>query len=75
MLAGGLPSPSYFPFEDISATTLGSGTYSGKEEGVGSWLLSLVGLEQTKKREGRITIPKFVDDPSAIQLATALQYG
>ncbi|KAI5480676.1 hypothetical protein MNV49_007603 [Pseudohyphozyma bogoriensis] len=75
MLAGGLPSPAYFPFETLSANVLPPQTFipaANSSSGLG-WLWNLL-APSTKK----IEVPKYAadpKDPNAIQLAVALQYG
>lgn len=91
MLAGGLPSPEYFPFDSISAKTLAADSYSTSVASSGratygpssssaqsslSWLWNLLGMASPKLED--ITVPKYPragSPPDAVQLATALQYG
>ncbi|KDN51005.1 hypothetical protein RSAG8_00634, partial [Rhizoctonia solani AG-8 WAC10335] len=74
-LAGGVPHPSLFPYETMSANVLPPTAFSvGGSDGVLSWLWSTL----NKKSKTQITIPKYADPkdgPSAIQLSTALQYS
>ncbi|KAI0355373.1 PLP-dependent transferase [Trametes cingulata] len=77
-LAGGMPSPDYFPFAGISGDALVSESFSvskAQPESSGlSWLWKLFGAR--KEKTTTITIPKFTDHPAEqVNLATALQYG
>lgn len=69
--AGGLPSPDYFPFEEISAQVLLPNTFKTTSVSSLSWLWTLFGRTNT------ITIPKYVPNATltTIQLSTSLQYG
>ncbi|KAJ6599100.1 pyridoxal phosphate-dependent transferase [Mycena vulgaris] len=75
-LAGGLPSPAYFPFSDISANVLVSNSFPVEPaQGTSSfsWLWKLLGAD--KEKTTSITVPKYPVRPEDINLATALQYG
>jgi len=76
-MAGGLPHESYFPFEEISAQTALSDSFSltPEEKSAFSWLWNIFGTGAKKTKE--ITIPKRAagGDLQSVQLATALQYG
>lgn len=78
-LAGGLPDPSYFPFETIGGSLLATDTFKTeegpeKEQSTSSWFSWLSG---GKAKTQAIAVPKFAPHPVAdtLQLATALQYG
>ncbi|KAJ1308692.1 hypothetical protein OPQ81_004383 [Rhizoctonia solani] len=75
-LAGGIPHPSLFPYETMSAEVLPPTAFSvGDSGGILPWLWSAF---KNKKSKTQITIPKYAnpeDGPSAIQLSTALQYS
>ncbi|KAJ6262254.1 Aromatic amino acid aminotransferase [Drechslerella dactyloides] len=72
-LAGGLPAPSYFPFDTLSASVASSDRFA---ESMNASLLSML---KSSKRTRHITVPKF--DPPAgdpltdVYLASALQYS
>lgn len=79
-MAGGIPSPEYFPFETVSAdiltpdhVALDSPRTPKKVSGPGllSWLF---GAKKTETE--KISIPKYVPDAKItdLQLATSLQY-
>ena len=74
-MAGGIPSPEYFPFETLSATVLAVDTLPldppRKPSNKKSLLQWLFGPKTTS-----FTVPKYVPggDASTIQLATSLQY-
>ncbi|PPQ63863.1 hypothetical protein CVT24_009489 [Panaeolus cyanescens] len=72
-LAGGLPSPEYFPFETLRADGLPSDTLAAKPKSGLSWLWNL--FSSSNSTTLPITIPKYTSDPASINLATALQYG
>ncbi|KAJ7700049.1 pyridoxal phosphate-dependent transferase [Mycena rosella] len=76
-LAGGLPSPAYFPYSDISANVLVSNSFPVEPtQGSSSfsWLWKLFGADKLEKTTS-VTIPKYPLRPEDINLATALQYG
>lgn len=75
MLAGGLPSPNYFPFENISAQVLVPNSFKTVESSPASWLWGL--LTGSRPTTTSITVPKYVENATLndIQLSTALQYG
>ncbi|KAK9900469.1 PLP-dependent transferase [Cystobasidium minutum MCA 4210] len=83
-LAGGLPDPSYFPLESLSATLLSTETFSTSSQpeerkkhkaarSPAGWIASLFSKPQTKQ----VTVPKFAKEPTkeTLQLSGALQYG
>ncbi|KAF8524564.1 PLP-dependent transferase [Hysterangium stoloniferum] len=75
MMAGGLPSPDYFPIANIHVDALVPNSYSRKgstEASFFGWFWSMFG--KTEKTE-RYTIPKFGAHDGDIDLAKALQYG
>ncbi|KAI0329543.1 PLP-dependent transferase [Cubamyces sp. BRFM 1775] len=77
-LAGGTPSPDYFPFAAISGDALVPESFSvtnSQSESSLSWLWKIFGGAR-KEKTNTITIPKFTDHPQEeVNLATALQYG
>jgi aromatic amino acid aminotransferase I len=74
-MAGGIPSPDFFPFETLSAQILTVDALpldqprTPKKPGLFDWLWAKVPTVS-------ITIPKYVPnaEPTTIQLATSLQY-
>ncbi|KAJ6539317.1 pyridoxal phosphate-dependent transferase, partial [Mycena capillaripes] len=75
-LAGGLPSPDYFPFSDISANVLVANSFPAEREQESSsfsWLWKLLGAG--KEKTTPVTVPKYPVRPEDLNLATALQYG
>ncbi|KAJ7283688.1 pyridoxal phosphate-dependent transferase [Mycena rebaudengoi] len=75
-LAGGLPSPAYFPFTSISADVLVSNSFPlapPQESSSFSWLWKLLG--GNKEKTTSVSVPKYSVKPGDINLATALQYG
>lgn len=81
MLAGGLPSPAYFPYESISAEVLAPNAYKAtpsKRSIKGLWsTLFKSNDDPVEKKTAAITINKYEkgDPVSTIQLSTALQYS
>ncbi|KAI0650413.1 PLP-dependent transferase [Trametes meyenii] len=76
-LAGGTPSPDYFPFAAISGDALVPESFAvsaNHSESSLSWLWKLFG-GSSKEKTSPITIPKFTERPEDVNLATALQYG
>jgi aromatic amino acid aminotransferase I / 2-aminoadipate transaminase len=80
-MAGGLPTPEYFPFDSISAEALKpeafqtSASGNSSSNGLFTWLRRLFGVSP---ETSHMEIPKYVSDPtdpSAVQLSVALQYG
>jgi len=78
-LAGGLPDPSYFPINSLSASLLSPETYASDEYSSldpkqAGWLASW--FKGTSKNK-QITVPKYVKNPTkdSIGLSNALQYG
>ncbi|KAG2348855.1 PLP-dependent transferase [Suillus weaverae] len=78
-LAGGLPSPAYFPVSDISANVLVPESFalSPTESSTSlSWLWKLFGSHNaTKEKTQAVTVPKYPAVKGDINLATSLQYG
>lgn len=78
-LAGGLPSPAYFPVSDISANVLVPESFglSPTEASTSlSWLWKLFSNHNANKdKTHSVTIPKYPAVEGDINLATALQYG
>ncbi|KAG9083456.1 hypothetical protein FS749_006017, partial [Ceratobasidium sp. UAMH 11750] len=76
-LAGGIPYPSLFPYEEISAITLKPNAYpldASNDNGPLAWLWSLF---NSSKSGTQLKIPKYAGPDSGadpIQLSTALQY-
>ncbi|KAJ7507762.1 pyridoxal phosphate-dependent transferase [Mycena galericulata] len=76
ILAGGLPSPAYFPVADISANVLVSNSFPlgpTQESSSFAWFWRLFGAD--KEKTVPVTIPKYPVNPEDLNLATALQYG
>ncbi|KAF7332154.1 Aminotran-1-2 domain-containing protein [Mycena kentingensis (nom. inval.)] len=82
-LAGGLPSPAYFPFADLSSNILVADSFPltvnnagspDHDESAFSWLWKLFGSDEGKEKTTPVTVPKY-SLPQQINLATALQYG
>jgi hypothetical protein len=61
MLAGGLPSPAYFPFESLSAEVLQPSTYRTTTKDKSGWWSSL--FSGTETLTSKITIPKYATGP------------
>ncbi|KAF8192568.1 pyridoxal phosphate-dependent transferase [Pholiota molesta] len=77
-LAGGLPHPSYFPFDEVKANALVSNTFSAdasssQPKGSLSWIWNL--FSGSKDNIMPISIPKYPETPDDVNLAVALQYG
>ncbi|KAF8709556.1 Cyclophilin-like protein, partial [Rhizoctonia solani] len=72
----GLPHPSLFPYETMSADVLPPSAFSvGGSDGLLSWIMSAF---RNRRATTQITIPKYAnpkDGPNEIQLSTALQYS
>ncbi|KAG8701459.1 hypothetical protein FRC09_005355 [Ceratobasidium sp. 395] len=79
-VAGGVPHPSLFPYEEISAITLKPNAFSlndssSNDTGRFAWLWNLFSSDKSKTQ---LSIPKYADPGSGanpIQLSTALQYS
>ena len=70
----GMPDPSYFPFESISADVLAPNAFprtKPSQSSLFSWFWNIFGTS-TEKTD-RFTVPKF-GQPGDIDLATTLQY-
>ncbi|OJA14663.1 hypothetical protein AZE42_02405 [Rhizopogon vesiculosus] len=78
-LAGGLPSPAYFPVSDVSANVLipDSFALAPTESSTSfSWLWKLFGGHRsTSEKTQGVTIPKYSANDGDIDLARSLQYG
>ncbi|QRV87930.1 aminotransferase class I and II protein [Ceratobasidium sp. AG-Ba] len=79
-IAGGMPHPSLFPYDEISAVTLKPDTYplDGSRLDNKSSLSWLWSLFKSSKSKTQLHIPKYADSGSGadpIQLSTALQYS
>ncbi|RXW11690.1 hypothetical protein EST38_g14165 [Candolleomyces aberdarensis] len=73
-LAGGLPSPDYFPFSSVGADILlptSFPTQAGTSNGAFSWLWNLFSSGQTDS----ISIPRYASKPGDLDLASILQYN
>ena len=69
----GLPSPEYFPFENIGANVLAPDSFShATSKGPLSWFWDLFSSKATTIP---ISVPKYPENPEDVNLATALQYG
>ncbi|KAF3916015.1 hypothetical protein AA313_de0210396 [Arthrobotrys entomopaga] len=71
-LAGGMPHPSFFPFDTISASTLSSDSFT---DSMNSKLLSM--FKSIRGSTQHLNIPKYSTTPQSddVCLAKALQYG
>jgi aromatic amino acid aminotransferase I len=71
-LAGGLPSPAYFPFSDISANVLLSNSFpvepTQQASSSFSWLWKLLGAD--KEKTTSVSVPKYPVRPEDMSLAT-----
>lgn len=77
LLAGGLPSPDYFPFDSVSAEVLVPNSFKTvTSPSTLSWLWDTV-TAAVKVRTTRIEVKKYEKNPgpTTIQLSTALQYS
>lgn len=79
-LAGGLPDPSYFPFETVGGNLLSTETFStdeGTEKQESSSWFSWLSGSSSKPKSAPVGVPKFASHPlpNTLQLSTALQYG
>ncbi|KAA1477299.1 PLP-dependent transferase [Dentipellis sp. KUC8613] len=81
-LAGGMPSPAYFPFASVSADALVSDSFplsapdADSRTGALAWLWRLFGTSDKGESTTRIAIPKApAAGDDGLNLATALQYG
>ncbi|KAF8974320.1 pyridoxal phosphate-dependent transferase [Flammula alnicola] len=76
-LAGGLPHPSYFPFDNVKADALVFDSFSAsaapQSKGTLSWIWNL--FSSSKDSTIPISIPKYPENPEDVNLAVALQYG
>lgn len=76
-LAGGTPSPVYFPFDNLKADALVCDSFSTtartQNKGALSWLWDL--FSNTQVSTTPISIPKYAENPNEIDLAVSLQYG
>ncbi|TFY78193.1 hypothetical protein EWM64_g5817 [Hericium alpestre] len=81
VLAGGLPSPDYFPFHRISADALEHDSFPLTEPAASgssafSWLWRLFGASGKAERTSRIHVPKAPSEGDCgLNLSIALQYG
>lgn len=74
-LAGGLPSPEYFPFASITADALVPDAYSWTPDNRSplAWIWNL--FSATREKTTQVSIPKYPNKPEDLNLATALQYS
>ena len=78
-LAGGMPSPDYFPFASIGGESLVPDSYSvspnGSSESSVSWFWRL--FSSKTERTEHLSIPKYATGPPTdmVSLEVALQYG
>ncbi|KIJ20218.1 hypothetical protein PAXINDRAFT_166331 [Paxillus involutus ATCC 200175] len=68
-LAGGLPSPAYFPVADITVNALIPESFALVPAP------HLFGTNDAKERTSSVTIPKYPTLPSDVNLAACLQYS
>ncbi|KAJ7276368.1 pyridoxal phosphate-dependent transferase [Mycena haematopus] len=72
-LAGGLPSPDYFPFSDVSSNILVANSFPierDQDSSSFSWLWKLLG--GGKEKTTQVTVPKYPAHPGDINLATVI---
>lgn len=74
-LAGGLPSPAYFPFDSLSGEIQASDALPATPSRPTSTLSWLWSYLSSKKADTTISIPKYPAHPGDINLATTLQYS
>jgi len=78
-LAGGLPSPAYFPVSDISANVLVPDSFAlapTESSTSFSWLWKLFGgNSSTNEKTQGVSIPKYPANAGDINLAVSLQYA
>ncbi|KAF9247270.1 pyridoxal phosphate-dependent transferase [Melanogaster broomeanus] len=78
-LAGGLPSPAYFPLADITVNALIPDSFdlvpAQRAPSSLSWFWKLFGAGTAKERTSSITIPKYPAAQGDVNLETSLQYG
>ncbi|KAF9058171.1 pyridoxal phosphate-dependent transferase [Panaeolus papilionaceus] len=73
-LAGGLPSPEYFPFDALRGDGLPANALSSRSRDSNlSWIWNLFSAPSTTTL--LLTVPKYPNNPGDINLASALQYG
>jgi len=82
MLAGGMPSPEYFPFHELSAEVLVPNSFPIEAPALTSapaetsWFWRLFGGNAQKEvQTTHISVAKYPADRLTVNLATALQYG
>ncbi|KAG9219324.1 hypothetical protein CCMSSC00406_0001734 [Pleurotus cornucopiae] len=78
-MAGGLPSPAYFPFSELSAEGLVPDSFplssTTSSSSAFSWLFKLFQSSRTQEKTTHLTIPKYPVNPNDLNLAVSLQYG
>ncbi|KAL4255461.1 Class-I pyridoxal-phosphate-dependent aminotransferase-like protein, partial [Pleurotus pulmonarius] len=78
-MAGGLPSPAYFPFSELSAEGLVPDSFplspTTSSPSAFSWLFKLFQTSKTQERTTHLSIPKYPAGPDDLNLAVSLQYG
>ncbi|KAF5364252.1 hypothetical protein D9756_000658 [Leucocoprinus leucothites] len=77
VLAGGLPHPDLFPFEEISANVYSPDIFplrSSKKSSFPSWIVNLFSRKGSNGW-AKLKIRKYPKDPGELNLAQLLQYG
>ncbi|KDQ31486.1 hypothetical protein PLEOSDRAFT_1036482 [Pleurotus ostreatus PC15] len=78
-MAGGFPSPAYFPFSELSAEGLVPDSFplspTSSSTSAFSWLFRLFQGSKPPEKTTRLTIPKYPAGPNDLNLAASLQYG
>ncbi|KIK93495.1 hypothetical protein PAXRUDRAFT_144943 [Paxillus rubicundulus Ve08.2h10] len=78
-LAGGFPSPAYFPLADITVNALIPESFAlvpaPHPPSSLSWFWKLFGTDKAKERTSSVTIPKYPTLPGDVKLAVCLQYS
>ncbi|KAF8897502.1 pyridoxal phosphate-dependent transferase [Infundibulicybe gibba] len=76
-LAGGLPSPDYFPIHSLDVNGLVSDSFPVSPTGSSSfsWLWNLLSGYKKKEHTVALHIPKYPANPNDLSLSTALQYS
>ncbi|KAJ8701767.1 hypothetical protein PTI98_000520 [Pleurotus ostreatus] len=78
-MAGGFPSPAYFPFSELSAEGLVPDSFplspTSSSTSAFSWLFRLFQGSKPPEKTTHLTIPKYPAAPNDLNLAASLQYG
>ncbi|KAL4255497.1 Class-I pyridoxal-phosphate-dependent aminotransferase-like protein [Pleurotus pulmonarius] len=78
-MAGGFPSPAYFPFSELSAEGLIPDSFplspTSSSTSAFSWLLKFFQGSKISEKTTHLTIPKYPAGPNDLNLAASLQYG